>query len=121
MEDLESRLRGLPVRAPSQELDERVLTAKPEREFRPSRLRRLVPLWAAMAACIVMGSLGFAGGTFYEGKRSAASLEARPPIRIELIYDSPTGINPFDFTSATADFPDEEWEVRVTSDVETST
>jgi hypothetical protein len=121
MEDLESRLRGLPVRAPSQELDDRVLSAKPERQFGASCVRRLVPLWAALAACIVVGSLGFAGGTAYESKRSAGNFEARPPIRIELIYDSPTGINPFDFTSASAEFPDEQWEVRVTSDVETST
>jgi hypothetical protein len=121
MEDLEPKLKKLSVRAASHELDDRVLSAKPERQFGASCVRRLVPLWAALAACIVVGSLGFAGGTAYESKRSAASLEARPPIRIELIYDSPTGINPFDFTSATADFPDEEWEVRVTSDVETST
>ena len=121
MSDLESKLRELPVRAPSQELDDRVLSAKPARQSRPSRLGRLVPLWCAVVASLVVGSLGFAGGTLYEGKRSAASREARPPIRIELIYDSPTGVNPFDFTSATADFPDEQWEVRVTSDAETST
>ena len=121
MSDLESKLRGLSVHAPSQELDDRVLNLKPEQQSGPSRLGRLVPLWSAIVASIIVGSLGFAGGTVYEAKRSAASLEARPPIRIELIYDSPTGINPFDFTSATADFPDEQWDVRVTSDVDTST
>ena len=118
MDNLESRLKDLSLRAPSQELDDRVLGLKPER---PSRAARRVPLWSAVAASLVMASLGFAAGVTCHGAGSPDKPETRPPIRIELICDSPSGTNPFDFTPASSDFPAREWEITVISDAETST
>jgi len=118
MDNLGSKLKELSLRAPSQELDDRVLGLKTERPPRPVRR---VPLWSAVAASLVMASLGFAAGVACHGTRTVDSPETRPPIRVELIYDSPTGTNPFDFTTASTDFAHSEWEVTVIGDTETST
>lgn len=118
MDNLESKLKALSLRAPSQELDDRVLGLKPEL---PSRALRRVPLWSAVAASLLMASLGFAVGVNCHGTRSADTPETRPPVRVELICDSPSGTNPFDFTAASSDVPDREWEIVVISDAETST
>ena len=87
----------------------------------PSRALRRVPLWSAVAASLLMASLGFAVGVNCHGTRSADTPETRPPVRVELICDSPSGTNPFDFTAASSDVPDREWEIVVISDAETST
>jgi hypothetical protein len=118
MDNLESKLRDLALRAPSHELDERILGLKPERH---SRAVRRVPLWSAVAASLVMASLGFGAGLTCHGTRTVDSPETRPPIRVELIYHSPSGTNPFDFTTASSGFPARESEITVISNVETPT
>ena len=118
MDNLESRLRDLSLQAPSQELDERVLGLKPER---PSRAVRRVPLWSAVAASLLMASVGFAAGLNCRGVGTADTPGTRPPISVELICESPSGTNPFDFTGASSDFPAREWELKVITDTDTST
>jgi len=118
MDNLESKLKGLSLREPSRELDDRILGLKPER---PSRAVRRVPLWAAVAVSLAMASLGFAAGLNCRGVGTADTPGARPPIRIELICDSPSGTNPFDFTAAASDLPAREWELKVISVTETAT
>jgi hypothetical protein len=118
MDNLESRLKDLSLRAPSHELDDRVLGLKPER---PARALRRVPLWSAVAASLLMAGFGFAAGVTCPGARSRDKLETRPPIRVELICDSPSGTNPFDFTAASSGFPAREWELKVITDTDTST
>ena len=118
MDNLESKLKGLSLRVPSQELDERVLGLKPEL---PSHAVRRVPLWSAVAASLVMAGLGFAAGVTCHGTGSPRPTETRPPISVELICESPCGANPFDFTAVSSDFPAREWELKVISDTETAT
>lgn len=118
MDKLESKLRDLSLRAPSHKLDDRVLGLKPER---PSRAVRRVPLWSAVASCIVVAIVGFTAGALYRGRPSPESPGTRPPVRVELICDSPSGTNPFDFTAASADSPGREWGITVISATETST
>ena len=118
MDNLESNLRKLPLRAPSERLDDRVLGLKPERT---SRAAQRVPVWSAVAASLLMAGLGFAAGLNCRGAGTVDSPEADPPIRVELIYDSPTGTNPFDFTTASTDFSHGEWELTVIAGTETST
>jgi len=101
MDDLEQKLRGLPLRTPSHDLDERILppvemiTVRRPEAF----VRRRVPLWAAVAASLVLAAVGFAGGVLLVAHRPpAGSQVATPPVvRMEVIYtNSPP--NPFDYT-----------------------
>jgi hypothetical protein len=121
MRHLERRLRRLSLRAPSQELDACILSLKSERSSLAARTGRRVPLWSAVAASGLMGCVGFGVGTVCQVKWATRSVESRPPIVVEIVCDSPSGTNPFDFTSPAAGFPDEKWEGRVITHVQSST
>jgi hypothetical protein len=60
MNDLETRLRALPPRKPSNNLDSRVLVERPEPSFNLPLIRRGIPLWLA--------ALGYVAGRFLFGE-----------------------------------------------------
>ena len=109
--ELESKLRTLPLMAPSGDLDARVLAQKPERPMRPFRARRRVPVWVTVGVALIMAVVGFAGGVLWRGGKPVARHDQRPPVRVQVIYNSPTSPNPFDFTTASHFFPAGELEV----------
>lgn len=111
MKNLESKLRKLPLIAPSRDLDERVLAQKPERPMQPLPGRRGLPIWVAAAVALIMGIVGFGAGTAWRSRRPIAGRDRRPPVMIQVIYNSPTSPNPFDFTTASHFFPAGELEV----------
>jgi hypothetical protein len=113
MRNFESKLKRLRLLAPSEQLDERVLGVRPERAEGPSRAPRRIPLWSAAAVSLIMGSLGFVGGAICQSRRLPGTAEMRTPIRVELICDSPSGTNPFDFTTVSDDLQDTDWKVKV--------
>ncbi len=105
MKELESKLRKLPLTAPPQDLDERVSAQKPEHPTHPARRPQRVPVWLTAAISVVTAGLGFAMGAGLRSGRPAAVSQPRPPIMLQVIYDSPASRNPFDFTSASHFFP----------------
>lgn len=105
MEDLESKLRGLRLRRPSQNLDERIMAQKPERPVQPSPARWRVPVWLAAAAALVMAVAGFAAGRAWRGNQTVAMSRSQPSVMLQVIYHSPSSANPFDFTRASDIFP----------------
>jgi hypothetical protein len=113
MQDLESKLKKLSLRPPSEQLDERVLSLKRARPSRPSRGGVCVPLWTAAAASVLMGILGFSIGLVYRGKPSADLRQERHPVTVELLCDSPSGTNPFDFTTVSDDLLRTDWKVKI--------
>jgi hypothetical protein len=126
MEDFEARLRAIPLRGPSPELDGRVEAQKPPAPIRrPPSARNRVPAWLAAAAAVVMGMIGFAAGLAWrdednaglKGAAAAATPVAAPaPIQhIQIIYQAPSNTNPFDFTYASDFFPAGEMEAQITT------
>ena len=109
-EKLESHLRDMPLREPSDGLDERVLSLR-----RLAPVSRGVPWWLAAAASFVMGAAGFLMGAAWPGEPTASPLAPAPTIQVQVIYDSPGAQNPFDFTEAAHDFNGGEWETSVTT------
>ena len=121
MDPFESKLRALPLRQPSDQLDERVLSAKPTRKVSGVNLRRPVPLWIAIAATLLMSAAGFSAGhalrtetakimpTTAEERRgdlpdATAFGRTLLPASVQVIYHSPSGRNAFDFTRASDAF-----------------
>jgi len=106
MEDFESKLKRVRLRAPSPELDERVLAQKPQRPVRISLAGRRVPFWLAAAAAVAMAGVGFATGLAWRRQQPIAAERRLPsPATIQVIYNSPAEGNPFDFTRASHFFP----------------
>jgi hypothetical protein len=115
MNDLEPRLRGLPLARPSAQLRERIFQGMPEEQgpqrVRPPR-RRLAPIfqvriplgWAA-AAALLMGLVGFTAA-----RQSASTLPQQTPaprisrtIEVQIV-EVPAGRRHFfDFTGADDD------------------
>ena len=101
--DIESELKKLKLRGPSDELDQRVLSQRegPDAPSRPGRLQ--VSMWVAMAAAVLMGCLGF-----FFGAMTARESSPRLPHLIsttEILYQTASLANPFDFTNHSEDFP----------------
>jgi len=105
MDDFESKLKRLPLRAPSPRLDARVVAQKPERPIQPSPVTWRVPVWLAAAAAAIMALAGFAAGTAWRGERRVVEFRPSPPVTIQVIHDSSATGNPFDFTRASDIFP----------------
>jgi hypothetical protein len=110
VKDLESQLKKLSLRRPSPDMDDRVLSQRPERPLQHRRALGGVPLWATAAVAVVMAAGGFVAGVAWRGGRSGARSEERLGVVIHVIYDSRTPGNPFDFTRASHFFPAEEVE-----------
>ena len=121
MDDLESKLKGLSLRAPSRELDDRVLRLKPERPSHGSRAGWRVPLWFAVAISFVVGCAGFVGGAIWRNPLTPAKSETSPAVRVEWLIDTSSSSDPFDFTSASADSPVRDWEMLITTGTDAST
>ena len=94
MDEFESRLKGLPLRAPRKGLDHRVLAQRPRTVT--ALLRRGVPLWAVAAASAALALTGFLAGARWQRER----VPQVAPITAHVVCDAPSGRNPFDFTSA---------------------
>jgi hypothetical protein len=99
MEDFESRLKGLRLRQPSPELDQRILAAKTQAVPANGRRRvRQMPLWAAAAASLLLGLFGFAAGFAVRGSPPVILSSQNPPASVQVIYHAPSTGDPFDFT-----------------------
>ncbi len=105
MKDLESKLRKLPLIAPAQDVDCRILAQKPERPVKPFGEPRRVPVWMTAAVALLTAVAGFGSGVAWRSRQEVATRANRPPVMIEVIYDSPASRNPFDFTNASHFFP----------------
>ncbi|NQT83775.1 hypothetical protein HQ563_12160 [bacterium] len=107
MKDLESKLKKLPLVAPSPDLDDRVSAQKTGRPVRRFPERRGVPVWVTGAVALIMAVVGFAVGASRRGEQPhrRPGRERRPPVRLHVIYNSPSSGNPFDFTRASDMFP----------------
>ena len=112
MEQLESRLKALPLRAPSRNLDVRVLGQKPQRPLQPLRTPRRVPIWLTAAVGLLMAFAGFATGLAWRGEQATTDLHRAVPVMVHVIYNSPASGNPFDFTRASDIFPAGELEAK---------
>jgi len=102
MDDLEARLKGLPLRAPSPELDRRILDALASPMNRPGG--NGVPWWAAAAVALGIGLGGFFVGRGFPSHKVDAPMRATA-FAIEIVdRNSP---NAFDFTQSRRTFPEE--------------
>jgi len=121
MNDLESRLKEMPLAKPSPRLRQRIFDGMPETEM-PERRRKgpasifqvRIPLGWAAAAAILMGLVGFAAA-----RQSGSNLPQTPASRrsttVEVqIVEVPAG-QPhfFDFTGTTEDFLPRDSRIRV--------
>jgi len=101
MDELESRLRSLPLRRPSPGLDDRVFgSARPAgagAERQAGRSPARVPLWSAAAAAILMGLLGY-GLRWLTAPAAAERRPALPIVTTEIIVRPAADAMPFDFT-----------------------
>jgi hypothetical protein len=114
MNDLETRLRALPLRTPSTNLDSRVWAHRPEPSFRPPLLlRRGIPLWLAAAAGLLLAIAGYAAGRFACSPQIAGPPLRPAPVMVQVVYNSPDAGDPFDFTRASKSFPAGELEAKV--------
>ncbi len=111
MKDLESKLRKLPLTAPSRDLDGRVLAQKPEGPMQPLPGRRGLPIWVTAAVALIMAIVGFGGGVLWRSEHRVVNGGHPPPVVVQVIYNSPNSRNPFDFTTASHFFPAGELEV----------
>jgi hypothetical protein len=105
MDDIEARLKRLPLRQPSGELDRRVLNRfaqfrEGETPAEPSRSRWAVPLWAAAAMSAAVGWAGFMSGLAIRSERPTVAAEEPAPVMSEVLCQSPAGRNPFDLTQS---------------------
>jgi len=110
VKDLESKLKRLPLMAPSRDLDDRVLAQKPKQPVQRYREAWRVPVWVTAAVALLTVVVGFVAGAAWRSGRPVARKEPRPPVMVQVIYDSPTSRNPFDFTGASHFFPAREVE-----------
>ena len=113
MKDLESKLREIALRAPSGELDRRVMAQKPERPVQPSPAPWRIPLWLAGAVAVTMAVAGFAAGLAWRGRPAPPPRSTLMPATIQVIYRSPSEANPFDFTPASDIFPAGKMEAKI--------
>lgn len=115
MNDLESRLRDLPLREPSAQLDERVMAQKPDRPTPETGRSRRVPVWLAAVTAALMGVAGFGAGATWRGERATEIVEppTQPPVTIQVIYNSPATGDPFDFTQSSDVFPAGKMEEKI--------
>ncbi len=100
--DIESELKKLKLRSPSPELDRRVLGQREEPVAIISGKRKQVPLWAALAAAILLGVFGFLLGTTITKEKGSYQPSV---VTTEVILSSTSALNPFDFTVPSEDFP----------------
>jgi hypothetical protein len=99
MKDFESKLKNLRLRQPLQGLDERILAAKSAPT--PANMRRgvrQISLWAAIAAALSAGLLGFAAGLAFRGNPTVTISSRLPPASVQVIHHAPSTGDPFDFT-----------------------
>ena len=113
MNDLESKLREIRLLAPSGELDARVLAQKPVSPIQPSPAPWRIPLWLAGAAALTMAVIGFAAGIAWHGRQAPVARPLLIPATIQVIYQSPSAENPFDFTPASDIFPAGKLEAKI--------
>jgi hypothetical protein len=99
MDEIEARLKRLSLRQPSAALDHRVLSQAPQMSpVESPRPRWAVPLWAAAAASMAIGGIGFMAGMAVRTDRPGAVAEEPPPVTTDVLCQSPEGRNPFDLT-----------------------
>ena len=110
MKELESKLKGLPVRRPSADLDDRVLREKPEQPMQPYRQRRRVSVWVTAIVGLMMALVGFVAGAAWRGGGQTARPEGPPRAVIQVIHNSAGSRNRFDFTRASHFLPAGEME-----------
>jgi len=113
MNDLETRLRALPLRNPSNNLDSRVLAQRPEPSFCPPLIRRGIPLWLAATAGLLLVIAGYAAGRIACPPQVAGPPLRPAPVTVQVVYNSPDAGDPFDFTHASKSFPAGELEAKV--------
>lgn len=104
MDEFERELKKLQVEKHSDGLDRRVLhtltEAKSGHAKRPAR--KLVPVWVAVAAALVLGALGFFAGHL-AGISGQTIHTPRGPIEVDLA--TATGRNLLDFSTASDPLP----------------
>lgn len=116
MNDLESRLKEMPLAKPSPRLRQRIFDGIPDRRRRrgPASIFQVrIPLGWAAAAAILMGVVGFVAAR--QTPAPSQTVVHRGSSRVEVrIVEVPAG-RPhfFDFTGATDDFLPRDSEVRI--------
>lgn len=122
MKDLETKLRGLPLRVPSNELDERVMAQKPPRPASAAPSSWRLPMWAVAAVALVMAFMGFTVGAAWRGEPAVVVEQPPPPpVMVQVIYNSRSSPNPFDFTHTSDMFPGGELETTIRTEKGTGT
>ncbi|MDP2898159.1 MAG: hypothetical protein Q8Q12_16610 [bacterium] len=110
MKEMESKLKDLPLRRPSADLDGRLLREKPERPMQPHWRRQRVSVWATAIVGVMMAVAGFVAGAAWRSGKHTSRPGEPPRVVIQVIYNSPDSRNPFDFTRASHLFPAQEVE-----------
>ena len=112
MDPLEEKLKAMPLRSPSSELDERVLNPLRAQSILLSPRRRVIPISWAVAAAILACLLGFGSGLYW-GRTPIPP----PPqtVQIYVVPVPPGQSNFFDFTQAAQDFPQGKLEFHVSA------
>jgi hypothetical protein len=111
--DIESQLKNLQLRAPSPDLDHRVMRQRVAPPASPVSGGKRVPLWGALAAAVVLGVAGFWLGMLAGQRQPEPGKGPLPVVTTELVYGSAVFGNPFDFTVPSDEFPAGELEAEL--------
>lgn len=111
MDDLISKLKGLAIRRPSKDLDDRVLGLLGVDSASPSVRGRRVSPWWTLAASLLMAALGFLAGATWRGGAASSPSVPPPPARIEVVLER--SINPFDYSGTSEEERGGGWNTKV--------
>src|SRR5210317_1850813 len=111
MNDIEAKLRNLPLAAPSPDLDTRVAAQKVYLEKIVRKRRRRIPAWAAGVAACFTGCIGFLAGIVYMESLERPDVHVGSPVKMEVIYISDS--NPFDCSTSPDHRDPEQFEVQL--------
>ena len=98
MNDFESRLKDIPLRSPSSELDDRILSETARHRAEVVDTTRRISLGWAVAASLAACFLGFLGGLSWQDARSPESTATPVPIQVRVIYEPSLARDPFDLS-----------------------
>ena len=109
MKDFEQKLKTLEIRKPSENLDHRILSVKPEDVDQNYYSRRIL-LWAAVSVCLLIGVFGFMAGALWQANH--LWIDQSEGSNTKMIYILPVSPDYFDTTQfSNVAFP-ETWETH---------
>lgn len=114
MDELEKRLKSIPLREPSGKLEAAVLSQRPESgEMFPLGF---IPVRWAMGIALFMGILGFCLGTYRRSEPTVSKTPAANTTYVYLIPDSDSSKRWFDLTPSNPSPPIHRWKI-ITNDI----